>query len=104
MNENPYSQIVSLLRQEMPGQFLRIGTVSGTSPLSVSVGGIQAGGAQLYCNPLLLSEEMPADITISGQKSTGSIRFTRPLKVGDRVILFSDEDQVFYILCKVVGV
>ena len=97
MNENPYSQIVSLLRQEMPGQFLRIGTVSGTSPLSVSV------GAQLYCNPLLLSEEMPADITISGQKSTGSIRLTRPLKPGDRVILFSDEDQVFYILCKVVG-
>ena len=102
MNENPYSQIVSLLRQEMPGQFLRIGTVSGTSPLSVSVGGIQAGGAQLYCNPLLLSEEMPADITISGQKSTGSIRLTRPLKPGDRVILFS-EDQVFYILCKVLG-
>ena len=41
MNENPYSQIVSLLRQEMPGQFLRIGTVSGTSPLSVSVGGFR---------------------------------------------------------------
>ncbi len=40
---------------------------------------------------------------VSGQKMTGSIRFSQLLKAGDRVVLCSDDDQVFYILCKVVS-
>ena len=103
MNENPYSRIVGLFQTEEAALFFRLGTVSALSPLTVETCGARIGGAQLFCNSFLLPEDQPMELTVSGQKMTGSIRFSQPLKAGDRVVLCSDDDQVFYILCKVVS-
>lgn len=103
MNENPYARIIGLIQPEPAGLFFRLGTVSALSPLTVETGGARIGGAQLFCNSFLLPEDQAMELTVSGQKLTGSIRFSQPLKAGDRVILCSDDDQVFYILCKVVS-
>lgn len=105
MNEDPYSRLAALMKpSEERELFLRLGTVAGVSPLTLQVGGLSIGSGQLFCNASLLSEEQPAEIAIQGEAVAGSIRLTEPFKVGDTVLLCSDDDQVFYLLCKVVSV
>ena len=106
MQENPYDAIAQLLDLGKTGLFLRLGTVLAADPLAVDVGGLRIFGQGLFCNAALLSKAADAEINLPGSKieePNGSVRFLSPLQAGDRVLLCSDEDQVFYILCKVVS-
>ena len=106
MQENPYDAIAQLLRQESPGLFWRMGPVLTSNPLSVEAGGLKLSGQGLFCNAALLSEPFDAEISLPGsgiQEANAGVRIKKPLQEGDRVLLCSDGDQVFYVICKVVG-
>lgn len=122
MHGDPYSE---LARQETPNEsvIIRLGTVLTVSPLSISVGKLPIEAENLRVNASLLPTPMETDFTFedgeaqgtikmeetfeagftfeSGE-ATGTIRLKEPLKPGDRVLLYSEDDQVFYIICKVV--
>ena len=106
MTGNPYSEMARAFMPAESGFLLRFGVVTGDSPLAVNVGGLTVSGDALFCNPELLSEPQKAEIHLPGSQinePNGSIAFPESLQAGDRVLLCSDGDQVFYILCKVVS-
>lgn len=106
MTGNPYSEMARVFTSAESGISLRFGIVTGVSPLTVNVGGLTVSGDALFCNAALLPEPQKAEIHLPGSQidePNGSITFPESLKAGDRVLLYSDHDQVFYILCKVVS-
>ena len=106
MTGNPYSEMARVFTSAESGFLLRFGIITGVSPLVVNVGGLTVSGDALFCNAELLSEPQKAEIHLPGcqiAEPSGCITLPLSLKVGDRVLLYSDHDQVFYILCKVVS-
>lgn len=83
---NPFAEMIELFRPEEQALFLRLGTVLTLSPLTVDTAGLSVRAA--YCSADLLEPD----------PETGKT----PLQPGDRAVLLSDGDQVFYILCRVV--
>ncbi len=85
MEKDPYQAILEALRgrAETPSR-LRLGTVAALTPLTVEVAGtLQTGNLRVNAALLPLADG--------------------PLDLGDTVLLFSEDDQSFIILCKVVS-
>lgn len=120
MEDNPFSVLVgeikNMSREQTPVTF-RVGRVVSASPLRVETGGIVLEPSEIYINNMLtVGFTKPTDIhinsgnlQINGESSaisghmSGEIQ-TRDniLLVGDRVIMLTESDTTFYILCKVV--
>lgn len=104
---NPYSEMArAFCAREEDGGRLRFGVVTGTEPLAVEVGGLPVSGAALWVNETLLEAEREAEIYLPVHEigeQNAEIKVKAPLSAGDRVLLYSDGDQVFYILVKVVS-
>ena len=103
--DNPYSEMARAFAPKEGGGTLRFGTITSVSPIALRVGGleIQTG---IFVNESLLPAPQKAEISLPGSQVSepdGSITFSEPLKTGDRVLIYSDDDQVFYILIKVVS-
>lgn len=96
MDGNPYSRMIELIRKEAsapdvrpdgPSQAalgaaaarLRLGTVSRTGPLQVTVAGVPMPASVLRVSPQL------------------------ELTAGDSVLMLTENDQIFYIVMKVVS-
>ena len=104
---DPYSMIAQVFSSPEPESRFRFGMVTSVSPMEVDVGGPKVSGGKLFCNADLLETEREADVflpTYDIQETDARVKLKKPLEVGDRVLLYSDDDQVFYILCKVVSV
>ena len=90
MEDNPFSALVnevkSISRDQVPVVF-RIGRVISVAPLRIEVGGIQIEKNEIYINKALT-----LNLT---DKETG-------LSIGDSVVLLTEADTTFYLLCKVV--
>lgn len=109
MKGNPYGNLAAAFALPESGVRLRFGRVTGISPLAVEVGGLTITGETLYINPELLERAQEADFSFPGfheesTSQTGTVTLKKPLEAGDRVLLYSDDDQVFYILCRMVSV
>ena len=129
---DPFSIMAQAFSPSAPDFNFRFGVIIGASPLSVEVGGLTIESDSLWINEALLEIPRKADfegedVQIKDPSSTvnlpelyagtanismpaasvqgkdGLFTFKEPLKAGDRVLLLSDQDQVFYILCKVVS-
>lgn len=104
---NPYSEMArAFCAREEDGGRLRFGVVTGTEPLAVEVGGLPVSGAALWVSEALTPVEREAEIYLPDAEigePNAEIRVKAPLSAGDRVLLYSDGDQVFYIICKVVS-
>ena len=99
---DPYSRLLRGLAPKESGSLtLRLGQVAGISPLSVEVAGLTFTEG-LWVNPELLEQPRQAELSLPGETLTGSLTVKELLQPGDRVVLLSDGDQVFYVLCKVV--
>lgn len=77
---NPYARMAALMRGEGGAGpvTMRLGRVTGTAPLAVSVAGLRLPKEALRVGAGLV------------------------LEAGDTVLLFSGDDQVFYAVMKVV--
>lgn len=129
---DPYGEIAKRFSIPAPDFNFRFGVIISASPLSVEVGGLTIESNSLWINEALLEIPRKADFegedvqikdpsstvnlpelyagtanismpAASVQGTDGLFTFKEPLKAGDRVLLLSDQDQVFYILCKVVS-
>lgn len=100
---DPYSRLLRGLapQQSDASLTLRLGQVAGISPLSIEMAGLTLTEG-LWVNPELLEQPRQAEFSLPGETLTGSLTVKKPLQAGDRVVLLSDGDQVFYVLCKVV--
>lgn len=96
-----YAELAKMLSAEPASLGFRFGTVSGTDPLTVDVAGLKIEG--VWCNESLLESPQEVEAELNGESMTGTLTRKKPLKPGDRVVLLSDGDQVFYILCKAVN-
>jgi hypothetical protein len=87
MEGNPYSKMAQILKnRSAAGLFMYKGTVTSATPLILSVAGITVASQELMINGSLIK----SDQTIA-------------LEIGDTVLLLTADDQLFYILCKVVS-
>lgn len=100
MEDNPYSKLVSLLKPPDNQLTLYRGEIVKISPLTISVGSITVSGNELMVNASMLKYN--ADISIPN--FSGSAGITPALSIGDTVLLLTVDDQLFYVLCKVVRV
>ena len=89
------------------GLTLRRGTVLTVTPLKIDVkgraGSITASGSELMINELML--EHTENLVPTGETPAEfEARVTPKLTAGDTVLLLTEDDQVFYVLCKVVTI
>lgn len=109
MEGNPYSGLAAAFSPAAEGGRLCFGTVTATEPVALDIGGLKVSGEGLFLNEALLPLARKAEIrmpTVDPEKELlepeGEVSFIEPLAVGDRLLLYSDGDQVFYGICKVV--
>lgn len=101
MADNPYSRIVGLFRPDRnfaASVKLMLGQVTMLNPTQVKTAGITLPREALRINELLVRGVWPAagaDLTVD--------RLEPALKVGDQVLMVTDDGQIFYILAKVVN-
>lgn len=83
MEGNPYARALELIQHETGAEPIRIrlGTVVKLSPFIVRVGGLE-----------LPSSEFRMDKRLSGA-----------LKAGSRLLLLTEDDQIYYIICEVIN-
>lgn len=120
MEDNPFSVLVgeikNMSRDQIPVVF-RIGRVVSVYPLRVETGGIVLEASEIFVNESLVKGterkidfgDISGNLQINGEAAyvTGQANGTfkaqdMGLSAEDRVILLTDEDNVFYLLCKVV--
>lgn len=120
MEDNPYSSLIGEFQgiaAENNRSILRIGKVVLQKPLKVLTGDILLEKSELKVNHLLLnSYKQKATFRLSGGhlsvgecsgtpngEFNGEWNWEEPLfQVGDNLIMLTEDDQTFYILCKVV--
>ncbi len=109
MEGNLYSAFAAAFAPKEQGGFF-IGTVTSAEPLQVDVGGISVSGGSLWVNAALIQRDYDGEIFLpshpDGAFSEPHGAFTLkelPLAAGDRVVLLTEDDQVFYLVCKVVS-
>ena len=128
MQDNPYMAMLnSITKQAQAGMFpsVRTGLVVGVAPLSVNAGGITLSGPDLLVNADLLPRtrqvqlsepEGTIDAVATGAANGATILDLEEadiictaveqdgtLAVGNRVVLLSEDNNVFVVLCKVVS-
>lgn len=115
MEDNPYAVLVNILKQSNDSQLaLYQGKVIKISPLTIDAAGITLSGNELMVSSTLLQQNISmtnvsGDLTAQLTNlniSTGrlSAKLTPDLRVGDTVLLLTMDQQLFYVLCKVVSV
>jgi hypothetical protein len=126
MEDNPYSALAGAFggSGSAGGPRLRIGTVTSISPLTISIGGLPVGITELRWNAQLLAHKQTARVsepngslnvyavcpysshssaTINGGTLTETQDITPdPIRTGDQYLTYSEDDQTFVVLCKVV--
>lgn len=116
MNQNPYARLVELTRKmaadppldpretsantEGTTVRLREGKVVSTQPLCVQIAGLKLPAKELKINERLTrgakwTLKHPEEIEVEQTKLD--------LEEGDKVLLLTSDDQLFYIVMKVVG-
>ena len=126
LEDNPYNVILNTVRRDVAERSrspVRLGTVLTVAPLTVQTGGLVLAAADLLVNPDLLaygeagaalggltgSLNVTAScsdggsinsIAVNSGSLTASLSHPGRLAVGDRVVLLSEDDQVFYLICK----
>lgn len=133
MQDNPYAKFKETLdRSGSARPQWRTGTVLSVAPLAVDLGGIRLSGGDLLVNAGLLPRSYPVSVAKTGETMTGvSGSFSDEegghtlssgelsaqggtlagvltegagaLLPGDRVVLLTQDDQTFILLCKVVA-
>ena len=120
MEDNPYFSLVSAMNGSgAQGDSLRLmeGRVTAVSPLAVEAAGISISGDALRINAELIRREVkdangtfPASAVCGGHGavssisiSGGTLSYTPDLNIGDMLCLLTNNDQIFYALCKVVS-
>lgn len=118
---NPYSRMVALMRKQR-GEIetdtpagssqvaagavrMRLGTVTDVSPLTVSIAGVSMPASTLRVNGRLAKGAASAVYIAGSDQSFGAsvTQVTLALNVGDQVLMLTADDQVFYIVMKVVA-
>lgn len=127
MQDNPYMAMLDGIKQRAQAGFspVRTGVVAGVAPLAVSTGGITLSGADLLVNADLLPRTRQVrltepDGTLKGSAS-GAANGTLTLDLedanalctateqggalafGDRVVLLTEDNNTFVVLCKAVS-
>lgn len=82
MEDNPYAILAKIMNSKDNQLFLYQGKVTYTSPFTINVAGITLSGNELMVNVSLINN----------------------VSVGDTVLLLTADQQLFYVICKVVGV
>ena len=82
---------------------MRRGEVLKVNPLEIDVGGITASGDELQVNASML-EQSETIVPVNPEQSSFEAKVTPKLSPGDNVLLLTTDDQVFYVLCKVVSI
>lgn len=115
MEDNPFAVLAGMLKSGNDNQiFLYQGKIVKVSPLTIDAAGITLSGNELMVNTSLLQQIISIN-NISGELTTYSseidvsdgkltAKFVPDLKVGDTVLLLTLDQQLFYVLCKVVSV
>lgn len=113
MEDNPYSKFVSLFQPSDNRLSLFRGKVIKIVPLTIDAAGITLSGNELMVNAELLERDISIS-DISGSISTDSSELTITdgeveakcmpnISAGDTVLLLTLDQQLFYVLCKVVS-
>ena len=137
MREDPYSEMIGLMREAggpkgpVGPAHLRLGTVVSADPLAVDVAGTPQEAARFYISHRLVKEHQEllrldcADVAElyslsvscpisahggSPASSSGTLYTPRcvatqaepVLKPGDEVLLLTEDDQIFFVIDKVV--
>ena len=94
MDGDPFARIIEALRGEMPTipLWMREGEVLSRDPVSVKVAGLKPPREQLMIDKHLKD-------TVARELSKG---ITQTLMPGSRVLMLTQDDQTFYIICEVV--
>ena len=106
MEGNPFAAIAQII-EDTGGSagrlIMRRGTILTVTPLTIDVGGITASGSELRINSAML-EHNETVVPTGVEPPSFEAAVTPKLSKGDTVIALTEDDQVFYILCKVVSV
>lgn len=126
MNTDPYAAFVEAMRQsgaeeaQKHALHMILATVLTVNPISIDVGGTTQEASRIYISSHLMpgyTETVTASgsLQISASCPMGShsgmsvnggtltLKQTQPiLKVGDQVIVLTDDDQIFILFSKVV--
>jgi hypothetical protein len=79
MQDNPFSKFVELFKRDDVKLRMYRGTVTSKTPLEMSIAGITVSGSELLLNATLV------------------------LDISDTVLVLSEDNQLFYVICKVVA-
>lgn len=114
MEDNPFSAIVqqikNISKEQIPTVF-RMGRVVSIEPLRVETGGIVLEKNEIYLNKMIIDSGIQAGMQSISSAEIDSIihqeeicaGYSPPiLSIGDQVVMISESDAVFYLLCKVV--
>lgn len=113
---DPYASLAEHMSRRGPGApGIRVGTVLEASPLRVNVAGtVQSGNIWIAAELLAgasRSVSLSGSVSVSDTLTpvSGPVSGTvtaeasgSALRPGDEVLLLSPDDQVFYLICKVV--
>ena len=110
MEDDPYSTLAGMWggkKSSGTGLTMRKGTVLKVSPLAIDVkgraGSITASGSELMINELML--EHAESLAPTGETPVPfEAKVTPKLSAGDTVLLLTEDDQLFYVLCKAVTI
>ena len=106
MAGDPFTAIASFMENTVgsSGKLkIRRGTVLTVEPLTIDVGGITAEGDELQVNAAML-EHLVLIVPTNPNQSSFEAMVTPKLLKGDKVLLLTEDDQLFHVLCKEVGV
>ena len=99
---NGYDELAKMFkdRDNIKQIGIMVGTVTSTSPICISVGGITFSGSRLIVSKGL--QDRTEEVYINGVKNT--IEYRNVLNVGDKVMIQPTADrQTFLVLDKVGG-
>ncbi len=107
MEGNPYARMLGLFQSEDSGGTcrLRLGRVVRAKPLGVRTAGIELPPEALRVN-WALTEGAAWSLHLTESEGGGEVRAAQrepALAPGDRVLLLTEDDQRFYLICKVVN-
>lgn len=100
MQDNPYSALAGMFGRNKTALSLYVGRVTKTAPLTVTVEGIDLSGDELKLNASMRPHTADVDLPGIG---TVTAEITPEINIGDEHLLLTTDEQVFYVLCKVVS-
>lgn len=95
MDGDPFARILDTLSGDTPDNplWMRVGTVVSRDPLSVKVADLTQKKDALRLDKRL-KEALASELNLGIEKTLAS---------GSRVLLLTQDDQIFYIVCEVVS-